>query len=55
MDHKCKFDYIFKILILGDSGVGKTTVLRKFTDPEGAPSPYYDTSISNNKLYKYIY
>lgn len=28
----CKFDYIFKILIIGDSGVGKTQFLNKFLD-----------------------
>ena len=27
-----KYDYLFKILILGDSGVGKTCTLLRFTD-----------------------
>ena len=27
-----KYDYLFKILILGDSGVGITSTLLRFTD-----------------------
>ena len=26
------YDYLFKVIILGDSGVGKTAVLNRFTD-----------------------
>ena len=27
-----KYDYLFKILIIGESGVGKTSTLLRFTD-----------------------
>ena len=33
-----KCDYIFKFVILGDSAVGKTNILLRFTDSEYKPS-----------------
>lgn len=35
-DTKC--DYLFKFVILGDSAVGKTNLLLRFTDAEYKPS-----------------
>jgi small GTP-binding protein len=35
-DTKC--DYIFKFVILGDSAVGKTNILLRFTDADYKPS-----------------
>lgn len=33
-----QYDVLFRLLILGDSGVGKTCMLRRFTENEFAPS-----------------
>jgi len=32
------YDYFFKILLLGNSGVGKSGVLRRFCPPLGVPA-----------------
>ena len=32
MEPKPKFDYVMKLIILGDSGVGKTCLLMRFSD-----------------------
>jgi len=33
-----QYDILFRLLILGDSGVGKTCMLRRFTEGEFDPS-----------------
>lgn len=33
-----QYDVLFRLLMLGDSGVGKTCMLRRFTDTEFDPS-----------------
>ena len=38
-----KFDYLFKFLIIGESGVGKTCLLLQFT--EGSFTPNHLTTI----------
>lgn len=31
MDNQPEFDYLFKLLLIGDSGVGKSSLLLRFT------------------------
>ncbi|KAM7375719.1 hypothetical protein PAMP_005499 [Pampus punctatissimus] len=33
-----QYDFLFRLLLLGDSGVGKTCILRRFTDSEFDPT-----------------
>ncbi|KAM7402905.1 hypothetical protein PAMA_003703 [Pampus argenteus] len=33
-----QYDFLFRLLLLGDSGVGKTCILRRFTDAEFDPT-----------------
>lgn len=35
---KQAYDYLFKILLIGDSGVGKTCILCRFSDDSFNPS-----------------
>ena len=30
--HRCRYDYLFKLLLIGDSGVGKSCLLLRFAD-----------------------
>lgn len=32
MTNKSSFDYLFKLLLMGDSGVGKSSILFRFSD-----------------------
>ena len=34
MQEKEEYDYLFKILLIGDSGVGKSSILLRFTEDE---------------------
>uniref|UniRef100_A0A915A2Q7 Uncharacterized protein n=1 Tax=Parascaris univalens TaxID=6257 RepID=A0A915A2Q7_PARUN len=38
-----KYDFLFKLLLIGDSGVGKTSIIHRFT--EDAFSPTYISTI----------
>lgn len=31
-DHESRYDYLFKLLLIGDSGVGKSCLLLRFAD-----------------------
>ena len=31
-DHRARYDYLFKLLLIGDSGVGKSCLLLRFAD-----------------------
>lgn len=39
--HQCDYDYLFKILLVGDSGVGKSSMLLRFAD-----GFFHDTYVS---------
>ena len=37
------YDYLFKLIIIGNAGTGKTSLCRKYV--ENVTTPYYDTTI----------
>lgn len=36
--HKTQYDYLVKVIVIGDSGVGKTNLLMRFTDDKFSTS-----------------
>ena len=47
-----KYDHLVKLMLIGDSGVGKTAILVRFVDNEFTPS--FMTTIGETKLLFYI-
>ena len=43
------YDYLFKLLLIGDSGVGKTSILLRFTD-DIFSSTYISTKARGERL-----
>ena len=39
----CPYDYLFKLIVIGNAGTGKTSLCQKYID--GRTVPYYDTTI----------
>ena len=55
MSSNSKYDHLFKLLIIGESGVGKTCLLLRFTDDSFTANHLTTIGKNTNKTKNIIY